>query len=210
MDIDGGQIGDDVRRAIERALQAAGESMEGVGRALDGVGHGLGRTRIQWDDDAADRARHDRQAPSANTVHPRPTYRSAAAAPVAGEGDATYAVWTGPVAAPPAVATAAPIAPATPGAVISSDGETMSIAGLELAVVDRDLAEYLGAGSERGLLVTRVPEWAGSLRTGDVILRVDGKPVRQGDESTLELRPDARVELLRKGARTTVTLPAPR
>ena len=209
MDIDGAQIGDDVRRAIERALQAAGESMESVGRALDGVGHGLGRSRIQWDDEDADRARHDRQAPSANTVSPRPTYRSAAAAPVAGEGDAAYALWTGPVAGSPVVV-AGPIERATPGAVITSDGETMSIAGLELAVVDPDLAEYLGAGSERGLLVTRVPEWAGSLRTGDVILSVDGKAVRQGDESTLELRPDARVELLRRGARTTVTLPAPR
>jgi serine protease Do len=210
MDIDGAQIGEDVRRVIERALQAAGESMEGMGRALDGVGHGLGRTRIQWDDEDAERARHDRQAPSGNTVRARPTYRSAAAAPVADAGDATYAVWTGPVAASPVVMAASPIAPATPSAVITSDGATMSIAGLELAAVDQDLAEYLGEGSERGLLVTRVPEWAGSLRTGDVILRVDGKPVRQGDESILELRPDARVELLRRGARTTVTLPAPR
>ena len=49
LDIDGAQIGYDVRRAVERAMEGAGRGLEGVGRALDGIGRGLGRTRVEWD-----------------------------------------------------------------------------------------------------------------------------------------------------------------
>ena len=43
-----------------------------------------------------------------------------------------------------------------------------------LATVDKDLGSYFGV--DQGVLVLAVPEDAGDLRSGDILLSVDGKP----------------------------------
>jgi C-terminal processing protease CtpA/Prc len=77
-----------------------------------------------------------------------------------------------------------------------------------------ELATYLGAGSERGLLVIAVPQWAHHvLHAGDVVLRIDGRAVRPtADEVTVaipRLR-DVQLDILREGMHHSVTLPARR
>jgi len=48
LSIDGAEIGENVRRAMERAMDGAGRGMEVLGATLDAVGRGIGRTRIVW------------------------------------------------------------------------------------------------------------------------------------------------------------------
>jgi C-terminal processing protease CtpA/Prc len=82
--------------------------------------------------------------------------------------------------------------------------------------VGSELSAYLGNGSERGLLVISVPQWARNvLRPGDVVLSIDGLPVRTDDgtdEVTVALPRfrDARLEILREKEHRSVTLPARR
>jgi serine protease Do len=207
---DGSAIGVDIRRAIERAMEATGRGLEGMGRTLDGVGRGLGRTRVQWYDDDND---DDRSPPAPSSTRPvapaRRPFQTASAAPA--RTVATTAIATsGDVA----TAYAAPaIAVGGSGSYsYSTDATTVNFAGLKLSLVDRELASYLGAGSETGLLVTSVPSWADGLRKGDVVLRIDGKPVRAGDSASLEFG-DARsatFDILRKGESTRVTVALPR
>ena len=207
---DGTAIGIDIRRALERAMELTGRSLEGVGRSLDGVGRGLNRTRIQWHDDD-DR---DDRAPSPSSAH----------APAAGRGmyrttlQPTRGVATTAIATSNGATTAftAPAMAAAGGRranyAYSTDAATANVAGLGLSLVDRELADYLGEGSEAGLLVTSVPSWADGLKKGDVVLSIDGKPVRVGDGASLEFG-DARAatfEVLRKGERTTVKVELPR
>ena len=60
----------------------------------------------------------------------------------------------------------------------------LNIAGLRMVPVGKELAAYLGKGSDRGLLVIDVPQWAAdALHPGDVVLSVDGTRVRAGDSS---------------------------
>ena len=98
----------------------------------------------------------------------------------------------------------------------TSSAAAIDIAGLRLVSVGSELASYLGRGSERGLLVVDVPRWAqGSVRAGDVILAVDGTPVRSGDggdEVTVSLPRfrEAQLDILRDGMHHSVTLPARR
>jgi hypothetical protein len=95
-------------------------------------------------------------------------------------------------------------------------GPTMlSFNGLRLVPVGRELAAYLGEGSDQGLLVVDVPPWASALRPGDVMLRIDGRPVRDengtgGARLSMDSSHDSKVDLLRDGRRLTVTLSARR
>ena len=77
-----------------------------------------------------------------------------------------------------------------------------TLQGIRMSPIDSNLASYLGRGSERGLLVLEMPdEWTG-LATGDVVLSIDGKPVRHGETIELGINSGREqcVELLRAGA----------
>ena len=204
--VDGAVIGDDVRRAVERAMESAGRAVEGVGRGLGGI-----RWRSDWHDDMdADRApSQPPQLDPLDSAEPRveggvraPTrmrvpYRSAVL-------PETEAVW-----ALPAIARSPRIGMRAEGAGV------VNLLGLRLVPVSGELASYFGEGSERGVLVVEAPEWADALRAGDVLLRVNGKAVRAkatSEDMAIELdrSHDTSVELLRGGRLQTVTLPASR
>ncbi len=93
-----------------------------------------------------------------------------------------------------------------------TEDATLLLNGLSLAAVDRDFAQQFGRGSEDGALVVRTrSEWE-PIRTGDVILSVEGRPVRDGNslDITFDRRRDQRLEILRNGRKETITLPASR
>ena len=104
--------------------------------------------------------------------------------------------------------TVAPAAYTSGGSVArwSGDDATFTLQGLRLARVNEDLAEYLGDGSERGFLVLDAGErWSG-IRAGDVLLSVDGKPVRDQDgaQIALQARDEHTAEVIRDGRRRVV------
>ncbi|HEY2376466.1 MAG TPA: PDZ domain-containing protein [Gemmatimonadaceae bacterium] len=200
--VDGALIGDQVRRSLERA-------MEGAGRALEGVGRGLGGARVWQDNDDTDNDRAPRVEPI-EPVHVEPLepsrlrrmaptrvpYASALLRDRNGSGDAMASAMMRDEAA---------------------KGAALDIAGLRLVPVGTELATYLGKGSERGLLVLGVPSWArGAVRAGDVVLSVDGQPVRPDDASSDEVQfalprfRDAQLDILRDSVHHSVTLPARR
>jgi S1-C subfamily serine protease len=79
---------------------------------------------------------------------------------------------------------------------------------LRLARVNDGLADNLGTGSERGLLILDVGRrWSG-LRSGDVLLEVDGRPVRNGDSARIQLDDSDRhtAEIIREGRRRQVAI----
>jgi S1-C subfamily serine protease len=95
------------------------------------------------------------------------------AVPVASAGGMTYAE--------PAIATEGNVG------VWIGDGAAFTLQDLRLARVNDDLAENLGRGSERGFLILEAGRrWSG-LRAGDVLLEVDGRPVRDGDTARISL-----------------------
>lgn len=197
--IDGELMSGQVRDAIEKAMQSAGRAMEGMGRGLD-------HARVYLQDDVPD------EAPGVEPmepVHIEPLERSRlllhapASLPrvrtaVLGENEEMQRV--------------APVAMANDAS--HSTGNTLDVAGLRMVPVGSELATYLGAGSERGLLVIDVPQWArGALHAGDVVLRVDGREVRPAsDEVTVALPRfrDAQLDILRERVHHLVTLPARR
>jgi hypothetical protein len=74
--------------------------------------------------------------------------------------------------------------------------------------VNSDLAENLGRGSERGFLILDAGRrWSG-LRAGDVLLEIDGRPVRDGDSARLSLdsSEDHTAAVIREGQRRTVSV----
>jgi S1-C subfamily serine protease len=88
------------------------------------------------------------------------------------------------------------------------DDATFTIQGLRLARVNDDLAENLGRGSERGFLVLEAPRrWSG-LRAGDVLLEVDGRPVREGNAARIALGAgdDHTAEVIRDGRQRVVSV----
>jgi len=97
-----------------------------------------------------------------------------------------------------------------------SSSAALDIAGLKLVSVGAELASYLGKGSEHGLLVVEVPDWARrALRAGDVVLALDGRPVRSTEGSdevnfALPRYREAELDILRDGVHHSVTLPARR
>jgi S1-C subfamily serine protease len=93
-------------------------------------------------------------------------------------------------------------------AVWTGDGATFMLQGLRLARVNSDLAENLGRGSERGFLILDAGRrWSG-LRAGDVLLEIDGRPVRDGDSARISLdsSEDHTAAVIREGQRRTVSV----
>ena len=93
-------------------------------------------------------------------------------------------------------------------AVWSGDDATFMLQGLRLARVNSDLAETLGRGSEQGFLVLDTGrDWSG-LRSGDVLLSVDGRTVRDGSSAriTLDNGDDHSAEVIRDGRRRLVSI----
>jgi len=209
-DVDGTLIGADIRRAIERAMEATGRNLEGVGRTLDGVGRSLNRARIEWNDDDDDRASTPRPSGVVTPAPSRRTYRTATT-PSVGTAVTTTIAASGEesaLVAAPAVATAGGRAG---NYAFSATPTSLTFAGLKVSLVDRELASYLGEGSEGGLLVMNVPDWADGLRKGDVILSVNDNPVKVGDSARMEFGDtrSATFEILRKGDRSKVTVDLP-
>ena len=113
---------------------------------------------------------------------------------VASPGNAVYAV--------PTVSTGNSVA------VWDGDEATFMLNGLRLARINSDLAENLGRGSERGFLILDASaRWSG-LRAGDVLLAVDGSPVRDGTSARISLGAgdDHTAQIIRDGQKRTVSL----
>ena len=100
------------------------------------------------------------------------------------------------------------------GAVMTASGHgssyTLRLPGLRLTKVTPDLASTLGRGSESGLLVLEASDAWDDLRAGDVLLAVDGTPVRRGDRAAIRFDRghDSRATVLRKGKRVEVSVEA--
>jgi S1-C subfamily serine protease len=99
---------------------------------------------------------------------------------------------------------------ASSGSVATYDGDdaTFTLQGLRLARVNEDLAANLGRGSERGFLVLEPnTRWSG-LRAGDVLLEVDGRPVRDGDSAQISLGTgnDHSASVIRDGRQRVIPL----
>jgi hypothetical protein len=88
----------------------------------------------------------------------------------------------------------------------NGDDAVFTLQGLQLARVNDDLAESLGRGSERGFLVLDTGDsWSG-LRSGDVLIGVDGHPVQDGRAARIALgaSEDHSAEVIRDGRRRIV------
>jgi hypothetical protein len=214
---DGALIGDQVRRALERA-------MDNTGHALEGLGRGFGRMKLRDNDfDAPDVDRRDIVIPRLRPIEP---LRIEPMEPIHIEPlEPSRMRRVAPRTVPFATALlddSSVNAPMVAAARISGEGEresantALDIAGLKLVPVGSELASYLGRGSERGLLVAEVPDWARrTLRAGDVVLSVDGKPVREidgSDQVTIALPRyrEVQLDILRDRVHHSVTLPARR
>jgi S1-C subfamily serine protease len=201
--LNGVQIGGQVREAIERA-------MDGANRALEGVGRGLQRTRIYLPDDMPDEAP---RAEPIEPVHVEPLEPSQLCLRVPPPVPRVRTATIADAADEPSAVAAVAIGDNEPTAARRS-GSSIDISGLRMVPVGDELASYLGAGSERGLLVVEVPHWARSaLRAGDVVLTVDGREVRPtASEVTIALprSRDVQLDILRERVHHTVTLPARR
>ena len=206
LDFDGALIGEQVRTAIERA-------MDGASRALEGMGRGLGRARVRWQDDD-ERPMHvepmePRHVEPIEPIHIEPLEPSRMRRIGPSKAPYTTSVLLDDSSGAPVITTAERTPePSKPAA--------LDVAGLRMVPVGSELSSYLGKGSDRGLLVLDVPEWAGhTLRAGDVVLSIDGSPVRLAnrlDEVALALPRfrEAQLDILRDGVHHTVTLPARR
>jgi S1-C subfamily serine protease len=198
--IDGEMIGDQVRRSIERAMQ-------GASRALEDVGRGLGRS-FEWQNDPDDdRAPRPPRVEPIEPVHIEPLEPSRLRRVAPAKVPYATALLRDPGSDSDAMSAAMRE---------KGKGAALDIAGLRMVPVGTELASYLGRGSERGLLVVAVPSWARSaVRAGDVVLAVDGEPVRPDDGSdevriALPRFRDAQLDILRDSVHHSVTLPARR
>lgn len=89
------------------------------------------------------------------------------------------------------------------------ESATVSLSGIRMAKVDSELATYFGEGSENGLLVLEARNGWQNLRAGDVVLAIEGRPVRSRSGGvSLDLGDGSRrtVDIIRGGRRTQVTL----
>ena len=108
----------------------------------------------------------------------------------------------------PSMYAAAPAASTNSVAMYDGDDATFTLEGLRLARVNDDLAANLGRGSERGLLVLESNNrWRG-LRAGDVLLEIDGRPVRDGSSALISLgtKDDHTATVIRDGRQHVVQL----
>jgi len=221
--LDGGVISDQVRRSIERAMNNAGAALEGVGR-------GLGRIRLRDNDDDAEmprirpRERMDRMErmqpiepmepmEPMEPVHIEPLEPSRLRRMAPMKVPMATALLDDSSLSSPIVAAATLVGGERER---GSSSAALDIAGLKLVSVGAELASYLGKGSEHGLLVVEVPDWARrALRAGDVVLALDGRPVRSTEGSdevnfALPRYREAELDILRDGVHHSVTLPARR
>lgn len=94
----------------------------------------------------------------------------------------------------------------------AGDAGGQGLPGLRVAAVAGELAPYFGAESEGGLLVLQADESWAPIRTGDVILRVNGEPADSAALSATRMRDTfdrqrrSRVELLRRQRLMAVSL----
>ena len=90
----------------------------------------------------------------------------------------------------------------------SGERYLLELPGMQLAKVGEDLAEYLGAGTDQGLLVVEVEDLWAPLRSGDVILSINGRAVRTGDAASVALGTTSanEIEIVRRGRRVTVVV----
>jgi hypothetical protein len=88
-----------------------------------------------------------------------------------------------------------------------SGDDASDVPGLKLSTVADELASYFGEGSENGLLVLRAePSWD-PIRTGDVILTVNGaQATAERLREAADGRRPIRIELLRRKRTMTVTV----
>jgi C-terminal processing protease CtpA/Prc len=230
--VDGQMIGGEVRRAIERAMEASG-------RAFEGMGRDFGR-RFEWNNDRRedqdnpdrvrieridpeririqridpDRARIERLQP--RRIEPIEPIRVEPLAPMRARSVQTANSVRAATARARVNTTFQQNALAASAAAMRDDASAVNVGGLRLVPIGASLATYLGRGSERGLLVIEVPSWArGAIETGDVVLRVDGQAVRDAsdpDSVNFELPRfrDATLDVMRDGRVRAVTLPARR
>jgi S1-C subfamily serine protease len=217
LDFDGALVGEQVRTAIEQAMEASG-------RALEGVGRGLNRARIRMqDDEEPSRRRVAPKEPREPREPTEPMQPMEPMEPIRIEPlEPSRFRRLAPMRVPFTSAVHddssvnAPMVEAAIDRGRTSNAAALDVAGLRLVSVGSELASYLGRGSERGLLVVDVPRWAqGSVRAGDVVLSVDGTRVRSGDggdEVTISLPRfrEAQLDILRDGMHHSVTLPARR
>lgn len=171
------------------------EGMRGLEDGFIQLRRAIPRIRVQVDDDDA-----PDDAPPAAWVRPAP--RVGAGPAIASVRWPTTVGWTGGSQLEgPAVGVW--------GSDVDAANGTFTVSGLKLSIVDGDLSDYLGAGSDRGLLVIDgSARWDG-IRQGDVILRLDGHPVRpRGEGVSLQLRGNGthEVDLMRGGKRMTVAV----
>lgn len=172
----------ELRDRAEAAARRARDASEEMLRRLD---------QLRWDfdrrgDAAGDAVEAPRPAPSRG--------RSSRIASTAGSGSGgsgqgfAYAADVRPVAQTGMSVTAVPaVASGASMAVWSGDDATFVLQGLRLARVNDDLAESLGVGSEGGFLILETgSRWSG-LRSGDVLLEVDGHRVRDGATARITL-----------------------
>jgi S1-C subfamily serine protease len=217
---DGIRVRIDPRARIEiqqQAEEAARRAREATRELMDRIE----RFRFDYDrraDDDASTVVTPAPAPS----RPRVAGRIASAGTGAGRGYG-YATSSGngegstvvafapeatPVAAASDVAYAIP-AVATDGSVAVWDGDdaTFTLQGLRLARVNDDLAANLGRGSDRGFLILDVSRRWNGLRAGDVLLEVDGRPVRAGSSARISLGAgdDHTAAVIRDGRLRTVS-----
>lgn len=99
-----------------------------------------------------------------------------------------------------------PMAPGYVMATGSGQRYVLELPGMRLAKVGSDLADYLGAGAEQGLLVLEIEDMWTPLRVGDVLLTVNGRAVRRGDSAAIALDTagENTIEVIRRGRRLTV------
>jgi len=84
------------------------------------------------------------------------------------------------------------------------------VPGLHAAAIGDELTDYFGDESKGGFLVLDCDASWAPLRTGDVILRVDGEAASVDRlRGAADPRRQTRIELLRRGRSLTVTLHAP-
>ena len=209
------RIQERVREAVERSRAFQERANDALRRSLET--RLQYRTRVDLDDeDRVNDAPIAQPAPVARpalgstriaAAQPAPEPAPFSASVVASGFRAPLAAWSAPVAATTAVKPVAGFVSEAP--VATRDDGTIVLGGLRLAPVDADLASYLGNGTDRGLVVVqRSIRWPG-VREGDVLLAIDGRPVRRADGSTsivLHGGPSTVIDLVRGGKRISVTV----
>ena len=82
-----------------------------------------------------------------------------------------------------------------------------TLRGLRVTFVSEELEPYFGEGSARGLLVLEADESWEPIRTGDVIVRVDGAPATtEALREAMDSRRSTEVEVLRRRRSLVVSL----